>query len=123
MSTFNPANRANPETGYLCPCCQEGWLQLVQPDKPEDPYVVECPCCGTSFHHKLMGEGINGVTKWELDYSASEPEVDEVENWAYDEKTEWECSGCYKRRKYHTGEPPFAFCPDCGKPVAKGDAR
>ena len=104
-------------TENMCPICGDTYLELDLPDGPDGPYKVSCPRCGTRFHHDLLYHGINGAHKFLLDIDGSEPEVDFVENWAYDDTTTWECSGCLKKRTFVKGEPPFRFCPDCGKPV------
>ena len=49
---------------YICPCCQEGELELTLPAGPNEPYKVECPFCGTRFDHDLLGEGYNGAKRF-----------------------------------------------------------
>ena len=110
-------------TDALCPVCHEGELQVnydltveIGDSRMDFAYVtLQCPCCGTVFRHENFDGGINFIDEWESNFV--EPEQNEVENWADNEKEEWECSGCHVKRKKVKGAPAFKFCPDCGEPV------
>lgn len=100
---------------YLCPCCQEGHLLDHLPEGPDKPYTVECPVCGTWFHHSLLYDGANGVHKFLMDIDAERDPI--AENWAEDTEKYWQCSRCNVKRKKVDGDPPFTRCPDCGELV------
>ena len=107
-----------------CPVCHEGELEInydlameIADACVEFKYVtLACPCCNTFFHHTDFQGNINFISNW-ADLYIGPDEPDEVENWADNEASEWECSDCHLKRKKAPGDPAFKFCPDCGKPV------
>lgn len=101
---------------YLCPCCEEGYLEEHLPEGPDKPYTVECSYCGTRFDHDLLMDGANGLVEF-MKLAEANHQDPVAENWADNSDEYWECSCCHVKRKKVPGDPPFVHCPDCGELV------
>ena len=96
-----------------CPICEEAAL-AVEFNELSGTYTADCPACGIGLTHPEW-EGINAVEA----YFENEGGTGTCENWDNEgEERVWRCSSCDDKRVLGEGEPPYRFCPDCGREVA-----